>query len=166
MESVKLSLHKIIGVVILLSSSIAMAQIPILSTDVGGYNSATEGDLYRTTDSNEYYIGLENGSLLPFASSVGVQTKTTNYTLQSTDNRSVLTFNSATPVTLTIPAGLPIGFNISVYQLGIGQVQIVGSGGVTIRHRLSRTKTAGQDAGVGIVATASNSYHLTGDLSN
>jgi hypothetical protein len=166
MVTVKIPFKNLIVIVALLFSSIAVAQIPILSTDVGGYNSATEGDLYRTTDSNEYYIGLENGSLLPFASSVGVQNKTTDYTLQSTDNRSVLTFNSATPVTLTIPAGLPVGFNISVYQLGIGQVQILGSGGVTVRHRLSRTKTAGQDAGVGIVATATNSYHLTGDLSN
>jgi len=89
--------------------------------------------------------------------------KTADYTLTLSDNGNILTFNSASVMTLTIPAGFPIGYNVSVYQIGTGKVTIVGSG-TSIKNRLSRFRTAGKDAGVGIVSTASDVYHLTGDL--
>ncbi|MEE9362878.1 MAG: hypothetical protein V3U92_09810 [Cellulophaga sp.] len=87
-----------------------------------------------------------------------------NYTVASTDNGNVFTFNSATDVTITIASGLSVGFNISIYQIGNGKVNIVGASGVTIKNRLSRYKTAGKDAGAGIICTASNTFHVTGDL--
>ncbi|MEX0273219.1 MAG: hypothetical protein AB3N16_02465 [Flavobacteriaceae bacterium] len=90
--------------------------------------------------------------------------KTADYTVVSADGGNVLTFNSSSDVTLTIPSGLPIGFNISVYQIGDGKVSIVGASGVTILNRLSRFKTAGKDAGAGLICTATNIFHLTGDL--
>ncbi|WP_275316294.1 hypothetical protein [Tenacibaculum bernardetii] len=93
---------------------------------------------------------------------VAVINKTTDYTLELTDNGKVFTFNSATDVTLTVPNGFPIGYNISIYQIGAGQVTIVG--GATILNRLSRFKTAGTNAGVGLIATAADIFHLTGDL--
>lgn len=93
-----------------------------------------------------------------------VVNKITNYTLVLADNGKVLTFNSAADVTLTIPAGLPVGYNISIYQIGNGNVTITGAGGVTVLNRLSRFKTAGKDAGIGLIATATNVFHLTGDL--
>ena len=86
-----------------------------------------------------------------------------DYTLVEDDNGMILTFNSSTAVTLTIPAGFPVGYNVSVYQVGIGKVTITGSG-TTVLNRLNRFKTAGKDAGVGIVASATDTYHLTGDL--
>lgn len=92
--------------------------------------------------------------------------KTGDYTLQLDDSGKVFTFNSSNPVTLNIPEGLPKGFNISVYQLGIGQVEIIGLSSVEVKHRLYRFKTAGQDSGIGIISTQNNIYHLTGDLSN
>lgn len=93
-----------------------------------------------------------------------VAPKTANYTLTSQDDGNVITFNSATNVTLTVPAGLPIGFNISIYQIGTGQVTITGAGGVAVRNRLSRFVTAGINAGAGIISTATNVYHVSGDL--
>lgn len=90
--------------------------------------------------------------------------KTADYTLALNDNANILAFNSATAMTLTIPAGLPVGYNISVYQTGLGKVTIVGAAGVTVLNRLSRFKTAGKDAGIGIVATATDTYRITGDL--
>ncbi len=93
-----------------------------------------------------------------------VITKTTSYTLTNNDLGSVFRFNSSSPMTLTIPAGFPIGSNISVYQVGTGQVTIVGAAGVTVRNRLSIFRTAGQDAGVGIMSTDTDVYHITGDL--
>lgn len=93
-----------------------------------------------------------------------VYEKTGSYTLVKSDNGSVLTFNSAADVTLTIPTGLPIGYNVSIYQIGTGKVTIASDGTTSIKNRLSRFRTAGKDAGVGIVSTATDIYHLTGDL--
>lgn len=93
-----------------------------------------------------------------------VENKTANYTLTADDNGKVFTFSSATDVTLTVPNGLPVGFNISIYQTNAGQVTIAGAGGVTILNRLSRFKTAGQHAGAGLICTSTNNFHLTGDL--
>ncbi len=36
--------------------------------------------------------------------------------------------------------------------------------GVTVLNRLSRFKTAGKDAGAGLICTSTNNFHLTGDL--
>jgi len=140
--------------------------------------------LYNTTDDKLYYYngtqwlnvdktvisvdsdnalnaGSDGGAYFPKAK---VLVKSANYTLTSTDNRAILTFDSTSDVTLTIPAGLPVGYNVSVYQINRGKVIISAGAGVSMKNRLSRFKTAGKDAGVGIVSTASGIFHITGDL--
>lgn len=92
-----------------------------------------------------------------------IKALTASYTVVAADNGLIITINNAAATTLTLPSGLPIGFNISVYQIGAGNVTISGSG-TTIKNRLSRFKTAGLDAGIGIVCTATNTFHVTGDL--
>ncbi len=92
-----------------------------------------------------------------------IKALTGNYTLIPLDNGKVLTINSLSATTLTIPSGLPIGFNVSVYQIGNGEVTIVGSG-TTVKNRLQRFKTAGLDAGVGVICTGTNVFYVTGDL--
>jgi len=117
--------------------------------------------VYNSTDKKVYYydgtqwVGIDKARVVP---------KTGNYTLQASDDSAVLTFDSTTDVTLTIPAGLPVGFNVSVYQINTGKVIISGTAGVGVKNRLSRFKTAGKDAGIGIVSTAINIFHVTGDL--
>lgn len=108
---------------------------------------------YNGTNWNQIIDGLRT-----------VTEKTANYTLALTDNYSVLTFNSTNNVILTVPSGLPETFNVSVYQTGTGKVEFIGAGGVTLISLKNRFKTAGQDAGTAIIATATNSFHLTGDL--
>ncbi|SEB37097.1 hypothetical protein SAMN04489761_0224 [Tenacibaculum sp. MAR_2009_124] len=93
-----------------------------------------------------------------------VVNQVSNYTLTANDNGKVFTFNSTGNLTLTVPSGLPIGFNISIYQINTGRVTISGAGGVSILNRLSRFTTAGQHAGAGLVSTSTNNFHLTGDL--
>ncbi len=88
---------------------------------------------------------------------------TSAYTLVLEDSGSILYVNAATDITLTLPSGLPVGFNVSVYQYGNGKITFVGSG-ATVNHRLGRTKTAGKYAGVGIVSYKANEFDLTGDL--
>jgi len=92
-----------------------------------------------------------------------IKALTSNYTLTALDNGKVFTINSSSPTTLTIPSGLPVGFNISLYQIGNGKMTISESG-TTVKNRLQRFTTAGVDAGVGIVCTATNIFYITGDL--
>ena len=127
-----------------------------------GTNWVAVSTLFISSDTdNKLVTGTDGG--ISYTPSAVVIAKTSNYTLQQSDNGAVLTFNSASDVTLTVPAGLPVGFNVSIYQIGNGKVTIAGSGAV-IKNRLSRFKTAGKDAGVGLVSTSTNTYHLTGDL--
>ena len=93
-----------------------------------------------------------------------VDAKTANYTLQASDDGNVLTFNSTTDVTLTVPAGLAVGFNVSIYQLGSGRINVIAGAAANVLNRLQRFQTAGVNAGAGIICTAPETYHLTGDL--
>lgn len=125
-------------------------------TLLDGSNSAgTAGQVLSST-------GATTGTVWVDPKLVSVVNKTTSYTLSAADNGKVFTFNSGTAMTLTVPTGLAVGFNISIYQTGVGEVTIIG--GATILNRLSRFKTAGKDAGAGLLITATNTAHLTGDL--
>ncbi len=94
-----------------------------------------------------------------------VNNKTASYTVSVSDHNTVITINSSSATTITIPSGLPVGFNISIYQIGTGRVTIAGASGVTLKNRLTRFRLAGKDAAAGIVITASNVAHVSGDLS-
>lgn len=139
-------------------TSATTADMITITTETAGslvYNS-DEGRIYQFDGINWNRFALEGSAI--------VETKTTSYQVTELDGGKVFVFDSATDTNLTIPTGLPIGFNISVYQTGDGQVTVTGSGGVTIKNRLSRFKTAGKDAGVGLISTATDTFHLTGDL--
>lgn len=94
-----------------------------------------------------------------------IVTKTASYNLAATDNGTVLSFNSASAVTLTIPTGLPDGFNCMVVQQGTGQITLAGSG-LTPISRNSYTKTIGQYALATILHLGSNVVIISGELSN
>lgn len=71
--------------------------------------------------------------------------KTANYTAVETDNRTIIAFNAASAVTLTLPNTLPEGWECGVLQMGAGQVTISAAGSAPI-SRGGHTKTAGQYA--------------------
>ncbi|TMM56138.1 hypothetical protein FEE95_16045 [Maribacter algarum] len=151
-----------------------MAQIdPELLVNISSATSAemlnitteTEGSLvFNTDDKRIYEFDGINWLRLEVEGNALVENKTANYQITAIDAGKVFVFDSATDVSLTIPSGLSVGYNISVYQIGDGQVTIRGGSGVTIENRLSRFKTAGKNAGVGLICTASDTFHLTGDL--
>jgi hypothetical protein len=93
---------------------------------------------------------------------INAQTGTT-YTLLSSDNGKVLTFNNASAITLTVPTGLGAGFNCLVVQIGAGQVTFSASS-TTINNRSGYTKTAGQYATATIAAYAANTFVTGGDM--
>jgi hypothetical protein len=87
----------------------------------------------------------------------------TTYSLLTTDNGKIITWSNASGVTLTVPSGLPIGFNTTVIQISAGAVGITGSG-TTINSFEGKLRTAGQHAAVSIISYSSNVFNVAGGL--
>ena len=99
-------------------------------------------------------------SISGFAANVA--TITANYSITAADNGKVIQSTSASAITVTIPTGLPTGFNCTVVQMGAGQITFSG----TYVNRTGFTKTASQYAVVSILHLGSNSILVTGEMSN
>lgn len=67
----------------------------------------------------------------------------TTYTLTDADSGGVISFNNASPITLTVPNGLSTGFYVGIEQAGAGAVTVVGSG-ANVRNSQSHTQTNAQ----------------------
>jgi hypothetical protein len=100
-------------------------------------------------------------SLSGFGANINTQSGTT-YTIDATDNGKVIQTTGASAITITIPNGLPTGFNCTIVQMGAGQVTFSG----TILNRTGFTKTASQYSVVSILHLGSNSILVTGEMSN
>jgi hypothetical protein len=99
-------------------------------------------------------------SLSGFAANVA--TITSNYAITAADNGKVIQSTGASAITVTIPTGLPTGFNCTVVQMGAGQITFSG----TYLNRTGFTKSASQYSVVSILHLGSNSIIVTGEMSN
>jgi hypothetical protein len=86
-----------------------------------------------------------------------------DYTLTAADSGRILTTTGSSPSTITVPAGLPLGWQCAIMQGAAGQVTFAAAGGVTLASRQSFTKTAGQHALVSLVHLGQNKHVLLGD---
>ena len=84
------------------------------------------------------------------------------YSITASDNGKIIQSTSASAITLTIPTGLPTGFNCTIVQMGAGQITFSG----TYFNRGGFTKTASQYAVVSIMHLGSNSIIVAGEMSN
>ena len=100
-------------------------------------------------------------SISGFGANINSQSGTT-YTILATDNGKVIQSTGASAMTITIPTGLPNGFNCTVVQMGAGQITFSG----TYVNRTGFTKTASQYSVVSIIHFGSNSILVTGEMSN
>ena len=91
-----------------------------------------------------------------------VATISAGYNLTAADNGKIIQSTSASAITVTIPTGLPTGFNCTIVQMGAGQITFSG----TYLNRTGFTKTASQYAVVSILHLGSNSIIVTGEMSN
>ena len=95
-----------------------------------------------------------------FAANVG--TILSAYNITASDNGKILQSTSATAITITIPTGLPTGFNCTVVQMGAGQLTFSG----TYFNRGSFTKSASQYSIVSIIHLGSDKIIVSGEMSN
>jgi len=97
------------------------------------------------------------------SSAFNTQTGTT-YTFITADNGEIVTFNNGSTITVTVPTGLPVGFNCTAIQLGAGQVGFTAASGVTLNAYASGLKIAGQHGSAALISYTSNVYNLSGTL--
>jgi len=108
------------------------------------------------------YIYAENG--FRFGAGAITSLTGTTYSLLATDNGEVIVWSSASSgVTLTVPSGLPVGFNCTVIQTGTASIGITGSG-TTLNSFEGKLRTAGQHAAVSIISYSSNVFNIAGGL--
>jgi hypothetical protein len=89
----------------------------------------------------------------------------TSYSLTASDNGKIITMSNGATSTVTIIAGLPVGYNTMVIQLGTGQVGFTAASGVTMNAYASGFKISGQHGAASIVSYATNIFNVSGTLS-
>lgn len=166
--------------------SLSGSSITVTGSLIGTSVSGTTSEFTTISASNAYVLNnlgiatttpnarldvngsaIISGSLIVSGAFYGnltqISSSTTNYTLVAADTGKTVTINSGSAATLTVPTGLPVGFNVDIAQFGTGQITISGAVGVTINNRQSQTKTAGQYAVVSLLSTTTNAFILSGD---
>ena len=127
-------------------------------TRTGNDISYTIGNV--STTGNLIGGNVSTSTISGFAANVA--TITANYSITAADNGKIIQSTSATAITVTIPTGLPIGFNCTIVQMGSGQITFSG----TYLNRAGFTKTASQYSVASIVHLGSNSILVSGEMSN
>lgn len=127
-------------------------------TRTGNDISYTIGNV--STTGNLIGGNVSTSTISGFAANVA--TITANYSITAADNGKIIQSTSATAITVTIPTGLPIGFNCTIVQMGTGQITFSG----TYLNRAGFTKTASQYSVASIVHLGSNSILVSGEMSN
>ncbi len=130
---------------------------------IGDPNGVDSGAYISYNASSFLLTGNNNNAIHGFLSTPQAQTGTT-YTFTINDCGKVLTFNNASPITVTIPTGLPLGFNCTVIQLGAGQVGFTNAAGVTLQSYGNQYKLIGQHASATLFEYSTNIVNLSGNL--
>ena len=95
--------------------------------------------------------------------SSSINSQTDSYSLQTTDDGKIITVNAGSVKDITVPTGLPIGFNCTVMRIGTGRVTFTASG-TTINSVDGLLEIASQHGAASLLCYASNTFNLSGNL--
>jgi hypothetical protein len=130
---------------------------------------------YITGDQNLYFYKgdstfLENSWEKIVTTSVDGISNTTSFTFSPEHNGQVLYLSSPTNITASLPLSsttltqMGSGYNVSIVQMGAGQIIFSNSAISFFRNRLSANTTAGQYAVASILRISNNEFLLYGDV--
>jgi hypothetical protein len=117
---------------------------------------------------------IMTGVLVTPAVSAGAYTVTSSFVTTDTgtskivslsDNGKCITFSNTTPITASVPAGLPVGFNTLLIQINTGQVFVSAGPGVTINSVNSARKISSQHGTASLISYSPNIFNLAGSIS-
>jgi hypothetical protein len=146
-----------------LTAANAFAPITGTSSAAAGllvYNTATAGTAPNNVIPGYYYwngtswIQIAGGLLID-------NSRSASFTLAAADNNKVFLITSASAVTITVPASLPVGFSCQVIQGGAGTLSFAGSG-VTLNSANGLT-TRTTNSVIGLVLNSATSGFVFGD---
>ena len=140
------------------SSAIVWTRVNMDWTRSGNDISYTTGNI--STTGNLTGGNASTSTISGFAANVA--TITGAYSITAADNGKILQSTASSAITVTIPSGLPTGFNCTVVQMGAGQITFSG----TYLNRGGFTKSASQYSVISILHLGSNSIIVTGEMSN
>ncbi len=144
--------------------------------DDGATGAAGADGVDGATGVNAIRAVTASTTLLTTGSTEGVDPGTDKGVLVTINSASATTFTipyfdgSTTPTNTTSLTNYPVKFQTSVMQLGTGQVRIVagtsGSNSVIIRSANNMTYLRTQYSACTIIRVATNEYYMFGDLTN
>jgi hypothetical protein len=148
------------------SSTYAPIASPTFTGTVGGISKSMVGlgNVDNTTDANKP-VSTATQTALDAKSDkiISISSKSSSYTLQSTDLGTLIEMSGGGTVTITDSSSFPVGFYVDVLQTGSTQVSIAGNGftpngtpGLKLRNQWSSAT---------IIKRALNVWVLVGDLS-
>ncbi|HEY8560525.1 MAG TPA: hypothetical protein VIL74_09120 [Pyrinomonadaceae bacterium] len=147
--------------------ALALANTPIDLTTQGTGTQEFYPALWTEFSNNEYRDNDFSAYTLLGTSRKDAVSKVDDFstarTLSPADNGETIVFHSNSAVAVTAPAGLGADFGALLIQKGTGQITVSAGAGVTLQNRQSHSKSAGQFAGVSLVAVAADSLVLMGD---
>lgn len=90
----------------------------------------------------------------------------TSLTLSAAHYGAILEFTSSSAVTVTVPTGLPSGFDCVIVNVGTGLVSIAGSGTTILKVSTTNATLASQGSTAKLtqLESSANTYSLDGDL--
>jgi hypothetical protein len=120
---------------------------------------------FVTMDMSESILDVQG----PVKQQTAINTQTgTTYTLVLADHAKLITLNNGSAITLTVPpnssVAFPTGTEITLTQLGAGQVTIAAGSGVTLYAADSELKTRVQYSSAVLTKIASDTWIVAGDL--
>jgi hypothetical protein len=132
-------------------------------TKSGNDISFTTGNI--STTGNLTGGNTASSTLSGFAANFNTITTGPTYSLLPADNGKIINISVASGIAVTVPSGLPIGFNCTLVQYGTGQITLATSGTI-LKNRSSYTKSAGQYSIMTIINMGSETYIVSGEMSN
>ena len=148
------------------SSTYAPIANPTFTGTVGGISKSMVGlaNVDNTTDANKP-VSTATQTALDAKSDkiISISSKSSSYTLQSTDLGTLIEMSGGGTVTITDSASFPVGFYADILQTGSTQVSVAGDGftlngtpGLKLRNQWSSAT---------VIKRALNVWILVGDLS-
>ena len=134
------------------------------STSIGSVSSTEIGYVDGVTSNIQ--TQFNDTTTLDF----GINARTASYTLALSDNYKLVTMSSTSALTLTVPpnsaVAFPIGANITIVGINIGQVTIAAGSGVTINSAGAALKLRVQYSTATLIKTATDVWLMMGDISS
>ncbi len=124
------------------------------------YNTAIAGTSPNNVMPGYYYwngaswVQISNGLIID-------SSKTTSFTLSSSDNNKLFLISSSSNVTVTVPSSLSAGFSCQIIQTGAGMITIAGSSVTLYSSNGFNTRTT--NSAVGLVLSTATTGYIYGD---